>query len=383
MENLRVAWLVPVAWYYWQPMLSEFSRQIPQTIIFTALFPGYSQGYEDSLNLEIVGKFQVLKNQKKIGKSQYGSGYTVLSPKVILPLLRYQPDLVVTSSFGLWTLLALLFKPIGRWRVIIAYEGSAPGVDFLNSPLRLGIRKLMVKIADGCISNSQGGKNYLIDSLKANPRRVFAHPYEVPSPKSLIQHQSSVEFRSLEKQKPVFLFVGRIIPRKGLQLLLQACVLLRKQGINNYSLWIVGDGEQRSELEAFCQQNQLQDNIRWQGKVDYREINSYFQAADVFILPTLEDTWGVVTLEVMLFGKAVLCSAGAGSSELIVDGKNGYVFEPDRPQELAELMQKFIVEPELAQIAGKRSRQMIAAYTPKKAAEFLISTIKSTQNINV
>lgn len=378
MDNLRVAWLVPVAWYYWQPMLSEFTRQIPQTTIFTALFPGYSPGYENSFHLKIVGKFKVLRNRKKIAKSQYGSGYTALSPKVILPLLRYKPDLVFTSSFGLWTLLALLFKPIGRWQVIIAYEGSSPGVDFLNSPIRLEIRKLMVKVADFYISNSQGGKNYLINSLKANPEKVFAHPYEVPSSKSLIQHQSTVEIKEKDN-KPVFLFVGRIIPRKGLQLLLEACILLKQQGFNNYSLWIVGDGEQRSQLEAFCEQNQLQDNIRWQGKVDYHEINSYFQAADVFILPTLEDTWGVVTLEVMLFGKAVLCSAGAGSSELIVNGKNGYIFEPDRPQELATLMQKFIVEPELARTVGEQSRQIIEAYTPEKAAEFLVTTIKSIQ----
>ena len=173
MNNLRVAWLVPVAWFYWQPMLSEFSKKFSQTIVFTALFPGYSKGYEDSLNLQIIGKFQVLKDKKKLAKPQYGSGYTALSPKVILPLLKYQPDLVFTSSFGLWTLLALIFKPLGRWKVIIAYEGSSPGVDFCDSPLRLKIRKIMVKIADGYITNSKGGKAYLINFLAANHKKFL------------------------------------------------------------------------------------------------------------------------------------------------------------------------------------------------------------------
>ena len=59
-------------------------------------------------------------------------------------------------------------------------------------------------------------------------------------------------------------------------------------------------------------------------------------------MPTIEDTWGVVTLEVMLFGKAVLCSVGAGSSELVIDGENGYVFEPTQSEKLAQMMQKFI-----------------------------------------
>ena len=376
MNSVRVAWLLPVTWFYWQPLLSEFTKKFPQTIIFTALFPGYSKGYEDSLSLNIIGKFNVLKDRKKLAKPQYGSGYTALSPKVILPLLKYKPDLIITSSFGLWTILALIFKPFGRWRIVIAYEGSAPGVDFLNSPLRLGIRKLMVRAADAYITNSKAGKAYLIDFLKAESQRVFAHPYEVPAAKSLLNYQTENKVETLPLKKPVFLFVGRVIPRKGLHLLLEACLFLKKQGYENYTLLIVGDGEQRPELEAFCQKYQLHGCVQWTGQVDYQDVNSYFQAADVFILPTVEDTWGVVTLEVMLFGKAVLCSVGAGSSELVINGENGYVFDPHQPEKLAQLMQKFINEPDLAQEMGEQSRQMIAAYTPEKAAKFLAEVTK-------
>ncbi|MGD1921273.1 MAG: glycosyl transferase, partial [Pleurocapsa sp.] len=128
MNNTKIAWLLPVAWFYWQPTLSEFTKAFPKTTIFTALFPGYTKGYENSLNLEIIGKFKIFRDREKISQSKSGSGFTYLSPKVIQPLLKLKPQIVFTSSFGVWTLLALLFKPLGGWKVVLAYEGSSPGV---------------------------------------------------------------------------------------------------------------------------------------------------------------------------------------------------------------------------------------------------------------
>jgi glycosyltransferase involved in cell wall biosynthesis len=85
----------------------------------------------------------------------------------------------------------------------------------------------------------------------------------------------------------------------------------------------------------------------------------------------MEDTWGVVTLEAMLLGKPILCSKGAGTSELVVHGENGYVFPPDNATELADLMQKFLANPKLIGAMGERSRQIMAQYTPEAAAKCL------------
>lgn len=307
MNNTKIAWLLPVAWFYWQPTLSEFTKAFPKTTIFTALFPGYTKGYENSLNLEIIGKFKIFRDREKISQSKYGSGFTYLSPKVIQPLLKLKPQIVFTSSFGVWTLLALLFKPLGGWKVVLAYEGSSPGVDFLNSPFRLWIRQQMVKGANAYLTNTQKGKKYLVDVLQAPKEKVFAHPYEIPDAKSLLDEDEKRSYDiSSSASKPIFLFVGRLIPRKGLLLLLKACLHLQNQGRDNYSLLVVGDGEQREELETFCQVNNLNNIVQWHGRVDSQHISSYFKAADVFVLPTLEDTWGVVIPEAMLLGKPIL-----------------------------------------------------------------------------
>ena len=374
MKNLRIAWLLPVAWFYWQPTLSEFTKLFPKTKIFTAKWPGYARGFEDSIDVKVVGKRQFFKLSPKIGGNRLK--FTYLSPKIIGHLFSFKPHIIFADSFRIWTILVLLLKPLTKWKVIIAYEGSAPSVDYRNSAVRLTIRRTMVKAADACITNSQGGKAYLTEVLKADKSRVFAQPYEIPAAASLLENCENNKLESCQLKPPVFLFVGRLFPRKGLHLLLEACSVLQKQGYSNYKLIVVGEGEQREKLEAFCKINGLDESVKWTGLVDYKQVSSYFRAADVFILPTLEDTWGVVVLEAMLFGKAVLCSTAAGTSEMIADGENGYVFEPHQTEKIAELMCKFIDNPSLIEVMGKKSQQKISTYTPKAASESLAQMLE-------
>lgn len=375
-HRFRIAWLLPVAWFYWQPVMSHFTQLFPQTKVFTGLFPGFARGFEDSFAVEVVGKFQVIEMAREA--TGYGSNFTYLSPRIIFRLIRLRPHAIFASSFGIWTVLALLLKPLCWWRVIIAYEGSSPGVDYRNSAIRLLVRRLMVKFADACITNSQAGKAYLVEILKAKDNRVFVQPYEIPDTKTLATQENIEQDTAL--QRPVFLFVGHIIPRKGLHILLEACKILQQQGYREYTLQIVGDGPQREELEKFSQEHHLTDRIQWIGRVDYNLISAYFRNADVFVLPTLEDTWGVVVLEAMLMGKPVLCSTGAGTAELVVHGENGYVFDPTQPEKLAEFMRQFIDRPIAIHDMGKRAQKIMSQYTPEAASKRLAQVTNMVLN---
>ncbi|MGL5926576.1 glycosyltransferase family 4 protein [Chroococcidiopsis sp.] len=377
-HNFRIAWLLPVAWFYWQPALCQFTQTFPQTKVFTGLFPGFARGFDNSFVVEVVGKFHVLETARET--TGYGSSFTYLSPSIIFHLLRLRPHAIFSSSFGIWTILALLLKPLCWWRVIIAYEGSSPDVDYRNSALRLLVRRLMVKFADACITNSQAGKAYLVDILNAKDSRVFVQPYEIPDTKTLVI-QENIDLDNSQLQRPVFLFVGHIIPRKGLQILLAACKILQQQGYREYTLQVVGNGSQQEELAKFAQEHHLTDCIQWVGRVDYNLISTYFRNADVFVLPTLEDTWGVVVLEAMLLGKPVLCSTGAGTAELIVNGENGYVFDPNQPEKLAELMRQFIDRPTAIEDMGKKAQQIMSQYTPEAASKCLTQVTNLVLNI--
>ena len=367
--NLRIAWLLPSAFYYWQPAISKLAQLFPQTTVFTGLWQGFAPGFENSFAVEVLERKVIQLTRTSTG---YGNNFTYLSLNIINRLIRFKPDLIFTSSFGVWTMLALLLKPLAKWRVVIAYEGSSPSVDYRGSAPRLALRRAMVKAADALITNSKAGKAYLIDILKAKESNVFHQPYEVPATTALVGCTKEDKHSNLHQlQRPVFLFVGGIIPRKGLHLLLEACVVLQKQGYRNYTLLVVGDGAQRQELEAFSQTHELADCVKWAGRVNYGNLGAYFNSADVFVLPTLEDTWGVVVLEAMALGKPVLCSKWAGAAEMVIEGENGYLFEPQQPEELAKVMRRFIEQPNLSKSMGDKSQQLMAQHTPEVAAQFL------------
>jgi glycosyltransferase involved in cell wall biosynthesis len=368
-KNLRIAWLLTSAFYYWHPMLGYLAKLFPEMTAFVANWRGYAPGFEESFKINIVGERKVIPVFKE-GKS-YGTYFTYLPLNIVNRLFQFKPQVIFANSFGIWTILSLLFKPLGQWRVVIAYEGSSPGVDYRNSQLRLSARRTMVWAADACITNSQAGRAYLIDILNAEPDCVFVHPYEVPDSNSMLG-TTTLDIQELAHyQHPSFVFIGSINTRKGINFLLEACVILQSQGYQNYTVLLVGDGEQQEELQTFARDNRLGDRIQWTGRVDYGSLGAYLNKADIFVLPTLEDTWGMVLLEAMVLGKPVLCSKWAGASELVTEGENGYCFDPYDPKKLAELMQKFIDDPNLAVIMGDKSKQLMSDYTPEKAASFL------------
>jgi len=374
MNDIRVVWLLPVAWFYWQPTLSELAQFFPQTKVFTGLFPGFANGLEGKLDVEVVGRFRVIEINRN--EDSYGDNFTYLSPSIIGHLLKTRPHIIFSSSFGVWTILALMLKPLLWYRVVIAYEGSSPGVDYRNSPLRLFVRRLMVWMADACITNSHAGKSYLVDVLNAPKDQVFVEPYEIPDERTLPGESPEVSQNFEHLQRPIFLFVGHLIPRKGLPTLLEASAMLRSRGYSDFTILVVGSGDQQAELEKFCQEHGLSDRVTWVGRVSYDKIGGYFKNSDVFVFPTQEDTWGVVALEAMLLGKPILCSKGAGTSELVMHGENGYVFSPQNVNELADLMQKLLDQPELIQKMSQRSREIMARHTPEASAQCLAEIVK-------
>lgn len=385
-SNIRIAWLVPISAFYWQHALSELTKIYPYTRLFTASWPGYAKGYESLLEYEVVGKVKIVdkgeKNERDLG---YSETLKILSPEIVIRLFKYQPDVIFAASFGIWTILVLMFKFFGNWKVIISYEGSSPRVDYIKSPLRLCLRRLMVRVSDGCLTNTQSGQNYLVNTLRATPDQVFKFPHEVPSLKSLAVKYSNPNLLRNKLnmgEKVKFLFVGQIISRKGLQYLLEACQLLLEKGANNFLVSIIGEGPERQILEGICKEKGLDQYIYWQGKVNYDRLGDHFLHSDVFVLPTLEDTWGMVVLEAMLLGMPVLVSEMAGASELIIEGENGFTFLPSKPAELAICMMKILNAPELIVTMGKKSREIMADYSAEKTAIRLSQLIQQLNSIN-
>jgi len=300
----------------------------------------------------------------------------LLSPGIIGHLIQFKPHVILAQAYSLWTLLALLLKPWGKWRFIIIYDGSSPNSDFRDSTIRSLFRRVMSRYADAFVANSHGAQEYLIEGVGAKPDMVFTKTYLVPDATTLQQSlESNDQAVDEHLKRPIFLYVGRITPRKGIKPLLEACSILQSQGYQDYSLLVVGNGEQREELEAFIQEHKLEERVTWVGWVEYGRLGKYFRQADVFVFPTLEDIWGMVALEAMIFGKPLLCSKWAGAAELVIEGQNGYIFDPFQPQELAIAMRRFLEQPELIDAMGAQSQQLIGSKNPSSAAQSFVDVI--------
>jgi glycosyltransferase involved in cell wall biosynthesis len=383
LENIndaRIAWLIPslAGGNYWHPIFCRFFTIFKQTIVYTGVWPGFSCGFENTFKIQVVGHTKFVSTTQS--QTGYTRGFINVSPLIITHLITFKTQLIFASGFSLWTILSVLFKPLGKWRIVIVYEGSTPNVDYRDSIIRTWLRRLIAKSGDAFITNTLAGKKYLIEVLQANEDKVFARPYEVPDFNALCKLDKKYQLSNeIAPQQIKFLFIGQLIQRKGIEYLLQACKILQSWGYETYELIVIGIGSQQEELATYSQQHSL--NVKWIGSVDYSSLGFYFQNADVFVLPSLEDTWGMVVLESMLFGKPVLCSRWAGASEMIVDGANGYLFEPKEPEELAKIMGHLINHPDLIASMGAESQRLIAKHTPETAVQFLVEvTDKALKN---
>jgi len=103
----------------------------------------------------------------------------------------------------------------------------------------------------------------------------------------------------------LILFVGNLIPRKGAHLLIEAAANLKSKGVQ-FSLLIVGDGPQKAEMERTIRQNELGSVISLEGGKTQADLLYYYNAADIFVLPSLSESFGLVYIEAMLCGCPVI-----------------------------------------------------------------------------
>jgi glycosyltransferase involved in cell wall biosynthesis len=354
----------------------EFAVLCPHTVVLTSVWPGFIKGYEGTFSVRCLPGFKFITLSKKLGGTDRGFLWLPLS--MLRALWIFRPDVVFVSGFSLWTLYALLFRAFGRCRVIVVWDGFSPNVAYLDSPVRTGIRRVMARYVDGGVSNMRAGVEYLRDVLGMSASVLVQHPYQVPDTAALCAGEQ--ECRVGKVVSPIFLVVGRLIPSKGLSAVIEAAALLVQRGLESFSIVIVGSGAQAEELRGRIASHGLEKNFHEVGQVAYEDMGAYFRAADVFVFPTLEDVWGVVLLEAMAFGKAVLCSKFAGASEIVQPGVNGFIFDPGNPLELADYMTLFIRDPSLIVGLGARARETIVPYTPARAASVLASMVDRLSN---
>jgi glycosyltransferase involved in cell wall biosynthesis len=370
-SDIRIAFVTPSWARGWrsQPVFREFAKLFPHTVVFTGYWPGYTRGYE--------GSFEVRQLRGVWGRGgKTAEGFTWASPRALWQLFRFRPQVIFTNGFHMCALYALLLKTILNTKVVLLWQGVSAETGGTPGSARLWARRRMARLFDLAISNTKDGVDYLRDAVGFPAAKLWHEICEVADPDSFGAAEAKP---APAAEHPVFLFVGRTIRKKGLSVLLEAGSLLLKRGMEHFSIVLVGEGDDQPELRRRAQDLRIESKVRWEGFVPYENVGACYQACDVFVLPSLEDTWGVTVPEAMLFGKPILCSKYAGAREMVQHGVNGFVFDPREPQQLADFMARFIQQPELIARLGSASAEIAAQYTPQRTAQVFASAVRTVR----
>lgn len=173
------------------------------------------------------------------------------------------------------------------------------------------------------------------------------------------------------RDKPiVFLYVGRLEPHKGIQDLLEAFADLSRKGEQSH-LIIVGDGSMRGVTESATR---AYPAVEYLGRLSGNALLHAYSRADVFVLPSRVEPWGLVINEAMAAGLPVIATDRVGCvDDLVRDGENGRIVPSACPLRLAEAMRTFIRQPDNVAAMGQTSRQMISTWTIEDEARILMA----------
>jgi len=170
----------------------------------------------------------------------------------------------------------------------------------------------------------------------------------------------------LKAGRPLILFVGRLVEKKGVGDLLDA--FARLDPVLDCRLWIVGDGKQRPVLEAKARRLGLGDKVRFWGRRPHHELPAFYAAADLFVAPSVTDRrgdtegQGVVFLEAMASATAVIATRTGGIEEVIEDGRHGLLVEPGDPHALTAAMTRLLRDDDLRRRLARQGRCQARSY---------------------
>jgi colanic acid/amylovoran biosynthesis glycosyltransferase len=154
------------------------------------------------------------------------------------------------------------------------------------------------------------------------------------------------------------LFVGRLVPEKGVHVLLGALAELKRRGLEVDAV-LVGDGPDRDELVAEAGRLGLAEQLEFTGALTGTAIAPRYREAEVFCLPSFAEGLPVVLMEAMANELPVVTSRVAGIAELVDDGVSGFVVAPARDDALVDALQALAADPALRARFGRAGRERV------------------------
>jgi glycosyltransferase involved in cell wall biosynthesis len=265
-------------------------------------------------------------------------------------LRALQPDILHTHLIHADVYGIPAGRAAGVRRIISSRHADDP---FRRLPIMRALNAVLWRMATDGIAISDAVRRFCEEIEFAPPGKVTTIHYGIRAPARPIDREAaSAALRAelgIEPSAPLIGFVGRLIWQKGMIYGLQAFarVLLKRPDAR---LIVVGDGERRAELESRARRYGIASRVFFLGwRTDVPRLMAGF---DIFLLPTLQEGFGLVLLEAMAARTPIVASAVSAVPEIVAHGETGLLVPPRDPAALSQALLTLIADPPLRQHMG-------------------------------
>jgi glycosyltransferase involved in cell wall biosynthesis len=283
-----------------------------------------------------------------------------------LPLvMKIRPDIIHIQTIlnGVVGLLAKLF-----WKIPYIVNGHGSDV-YLDWPFKKIISKPVLSNANAIIALNK----YMEQQLEKMCNNSI---YVIPNGIDIKRFNNE---RKLLKEKTI-LFVGSLRPVKGVNYLIEAMSIVKNNC--NAKLMLVGDGDEKYNLISLVNSLNLCDCVDLIGTVENEKIPGLMSMCSVFVLPSLSEGLPIVVLEAMASGLPIVATKIRGLPELVENGINGFLVEPEKPEKLAEKILLLLMDNELnlkiSEANRFRAKQYDWSRVVNRLQEIYVSIVDST-----
>jgi len=254
---------------------------------------------------------------------------------------------------------------------------------------RINGEKRVMHIADRIITPTQSENSQLEMLYELNPKKIriippgvnIHHFYPIPQ-------DEAKEAIGISASDRMALFVGRIEPLKGVDTLIRAMAHVKQNCVSfrcpHYLVIIGGDpnGEsadtidEMSRLQALCKTLGLDEIVVFLGKRDQNTLPYYYSAAEVVVVPSHYESFGMVALEAMACGTPVIASRVGGLAYLVKDGETGFFVPAQDPVELSDKLRQLFVDHSLRAKLGSQAADYAKQFSWEWVTEQMLSVYK-------
>ena len=287
---------------------------------------------------------------------------------------EFKPTVLnVTGYFDWAQILLMIYARQKGVKIVMSSESSS--MDNNRSKIKENIKSWIVNRADTFFCFGKTSADYLI-SLGVKSAQIAVNNAAVIDEEVIKSNYNEAKLKlrtvpELKSENRNFVFVGRLAPEKNLELLVKAFIQIQKEipEAQNWGLYFVGNGPSLPDLEALVKESLFPQQIRFTGGLPWYKVPEWLAKSDVLVLPSLSEPWGLVVNEAMVCGMPVIVSKICGcTDDLLNDGTNGFIFDPNQQQDLETALKFFIQNPEKIETMGLESTKLIKRFSSKKVA---------------